>query len=359
MELHSFAWYPAPRKQSALVINIKVKIKINKEISFDLYKKLEIVDNFSNFLNGQINDISFGKGVNSMSIVLNCVDPEMGIAQDFETGILIYVKYTKSKKNLEFDFKLNHTEVKNTNTEEELLNVVSTGLQKSLVKLKELGIQYFDITKFETEFKLSIDRFNKTDYTHQNDPFNYELSKDISTTNYKMKEVVFWEIIEQSREESNDYNNQLKIIIEKLGKLDENEIIGFEFTFRKVLAKSAHYNIMAAVKIINDFGSDDNSLYFRCRLIAEGKDMYNSAIKNPETLISLRLQEIEFGGEEMLYLADAAFIEKFGENTDKELPRNRALNYLNYDEGEELKGVDWKEEELPFKYPKLWKKFKR
>lgn len=173
-----------------------------------------------------------------------------------------------------------------------------------------------------------------------------------------MNELVFWEIIEQSKEESRDFLHQIELLINKLSFLEESEIIEFEYRFREALSKSALYNIMAAVKIINGYVSDDSFLYFRCRLIAEGKELFHKAMENPEVIAENDIQEIEFGGEEMLYVADQAFIKQFGENTEKELPRDVAFDYLNYDEGEEIKGEDWKEEELPFKYPELWNRYK-
>lgn len=173
-----------------------------------------------------------------------------------------------------------------------------------------------------------------------------------------MNELVFWEIIEQSREESRDFLHQIELLINKISFLEESKIIEFEYRLREALLKSARYNIMAAAKIVNSYVSDDSFLYFRCRLIAEGKEIFHKAMENPEVIAKSNIQELEFGGEEMLYVADQAFIKKFGEDTEKELPRDKAFDYLNYDEGNEIKGEDWKEEELPFKYPELWKRYK-
>lgn len=173
-----------------------------------------------------------------------------------------------------------------------------------------------------------------------------------------MNELIFWEIIEQSKEENRDFSHQVELLIAKLSSLNESEIIEFEYRFRETLLESARYNIMAAAKIINDYVSDDSFLYFRCRLIAEGKEFFYKAIENPEVITENNIHELEYGGEEMLYVSDHAFIKKFGEDTEKKLPRDIAFDYLNYDEGEEIKGEDWKEEELSFKYPKLWKRYK-
>ncbi len=173
-----------------------------------------------------------------------------------------------------------------------------------------------------------------------------------------MNKKVFWEIIEQSKEESENFSHQVKLLISKLSQLEESRIISFEYRLREVISELARYNIMAVAKIVNDYVSDDSFLYFRCRLIAEGKEFLYKVIENPDIIAEYDIQDLELGGEEMLYIADHAFIKKFGEDTEKELPRDVAFDYLNYDGFEEIKGEDWKEEDLPVKYPELWNRYK-
>lgn len=171
-----------------------------------------------------------------------------------------------------------------------------------------------------------------------------------------MTEIVFWKIIAQSKEERTNFTNQIEILTNQISLLEERDIIEFEYILREVLAKSYHFNILAAAKIVYGYVSDDDFLYFRCRLIAEGKELFLKSIKNPEIIPKIDLIELE--GEDMLYITDNAFIKKFGSETEKELPRDIAIDYLNYDDGYEIKGENWKEHELKIKYPKLWKKYR-
>lgn len=332
-----------------------MKIKFTKETTLDLFKKLNFLEDLSELFT----QYSCGAGIDAVYVCLHSLDPEFGIWRDFETGLVIHKKYTKSKKTLEFSYKLNHKQVTEAHTRGEVLAIILEGFKKSYNEIKTLNITDFDVDKFYSVVASVIKDFAQKDYVPKERLFVAQIKEKKERPNEaKMKEIIFWEILEQSKEERKDYINQIQILIEKLSKLDEKQIIGFEFTLRSIIAESAHYNIMAATKIINDFASDDNFLYLRCRLIAEGKDVYYNAIENPETLANPQIQEIEFGGEEMLSVADQAFIKKFGENTEKELPRDIAFDYLNYDEGEEIKGEDWKEDELPLKYPKLWERYK-
>lgn len=60
-------------------------------------------------------------------------------------------------------------------------------------------------------------------------------------------------------------------------------------------------------------------------------------------------------GEALLYVADNAFLSKFGEETEKILPRDYASEIIDYD-GDDypVEGDDWEEADLPGRYPKLW-----
>jgi len=224
-----------------------------------------------------------------------------------------------------------------------------------------MNIKDFDVDKFYSVVISTIEEFAKNEYVPKERIFIYQPEGNTNeiSKNDKMSERVFWELIEQAKEENKNFTDRIEALVIKLSKLSEKQIIGFEYTFREMLAKSAHYNILAAAKIISGQVSDDSFLYFRCRLMAEGNYLYFKAIETPDYIAEANVREIEFGGEEMLSVADQAFILKNGEDTDKELPRDVAYNYYNYDEGEEIIGKEWKDEDLPKRYPLLWNKYRR
>jgi hypothetical protein len=345
-------------EKCTLAARIKyMKIVISKEISRDLSVKLQLVNPFSKFANRRLKDISFGKGVNDLYIMINSMNPEIGF-REFETGVLIHSKYVKSKKYLEFDYKLNHKQIIDAANDHELIDLIGSGLQKALIKIREIEIQYFDVDRFENEMMYLIEQFKLADYHDPNDVFQFQGLSENTSPPHKMDSKLFWDLVDQSKKLGKDYSDQIKILINKLSELEEDEIIGFEFTLRDVLSESAHYNILAAAKIINDFVSDDDFLYLRCRLIAEGKELYYQSIENPEILATTESQYLEIGGEEILSVSDFAFEKKMGSNTDKEMPRDVAFDYLNYDTGEEIKGNAWREADLPVKYPKLWGRYR-
>lgn len=177
----------------------------------------------------------------------------------------------------------------------------------------------------------------------------------------KMDKAEFWKIIEYSIAKSNDNKlEQEKIIIERLSMYNPEQIIEFEIIFRQLIIQADDFKIMAAQKIIEDYVSDDSYLYFRCWLIGKGEKIYMEALKNPDSLSSNINQDEESYFENLLYVATNAYKIKTGKKEeDESFPRDIAIGKgLDYDFGAPpTKGVDWKEEELPTLYPKLWKLF--
>ncbi|WP_433831861.1 DUF4240 domain-containing protein [Flavobacterium anhuiense] len=181
--------------------------------------------------------------------------------------------------------------------------------------------------------------------------------------NDKMDKTEFWKIIEYSIAKSNnDRSQQEKVIIEKLATYNPEQIIEFEVIFRQLIIEADDFKIMAVQKIIEGYVSDDSFLYFRCWLIGKGEKIYTETLKNPEFLAGNIYEdedELHYF-EELMYVATDAYKIKTGKKEEDEtFPRDIAIGKgLDYDFGPyQTKGVDWKEEELPKTYPKLWEKF--
>ncbi len=178
----------------------------------------------------------------------------------------------------------------------------------------------------------------------------------VSTPSTPLVECRFWSFIDKSRAMTApdvDTQRQCEHVSELLAAMSEEVIVGFELTLRSLIRKANHFKVMAACKICEGHVSDDSYLYFRAGLVSFGRDVYYAALEDPDVCAEALVLNTE--GEDVLYIADNAFIKKFGEDTDKPLPRDLAIDYLNYDfDLDEPTGEDWTEEELPQKYPRLW-----
>ena len=155
-----------------------------------------------------------------------------------------------------------------------------------------------------------------------------------------MSEAGFWKLIRRSIDASDGtIEGQTSYLEESLATKSEKEIIGFELTLRDMLRESYHYNVMALLKIVDGLVTDDPLLYFRCRLILSGQDTFHTVIEDPNNLTE-RLDS-DMAAEDLLHVADKAFIRKFGEDTDKTLPRDVGLAYSDYDAYYPMLGEAW------------------
>jgi len=177
----------------------------------------------------------------------------------------------------------------------------------------------------------------------------------------KMDKDEFWKIIDYSIANSkNDKLEKEKIIVEKLSAYSPEQIIEFEIILRQLIIQADDFKTMAAQKIIEDYVSDDSYLYFRCWLIGKGEEIYKGTIRNPDFLSDRIAQDDDFYFEGLLYVATSAYKIRTGiKEEDESFPRDVAIRKgLDYDFGAPpTKGVDWKEEDLPRTYPKLWRLF--
>jgi hypothetical protein len=170
----------------------------------------------------------------------------------------------------------------------------------------------------------------------------------------------FWSLIDDAVRVSRGVDAlKESFLVVELKKLSLSEIIDFEIVFRKLVIDADTYKVMAALKIIEGFVSDDSYLYFRCWLIGQGKATYTETLRNPDYLASIvPIGELCFW-EGLMYVATIAYSNKTGKEEDENFPREIALGLdLDYDNGAPpTKGTDWKEDQLPNILPKLWAKF--
>jgi hypothetical protein len=166
----------------------------------------------------------------------------------------------------------------------------------------------------------------------------------------------FWEIIGLGNLTYEDTSN-VDIIITKLASYSEEDIIGFEIIFRQLLDEADDFGIVAIQKIIFGIVSDDSYLYFRCWLIAQGKDFFNKCLANGDSIVE-RLQNEQLPSfEDILYISTESFKRKTEiDFEDEQFPRSVALSKgYDYDfNSPRTKGKKIKMSDLPKKFPQLW-----
>lgn len=338
-----------------------MRFGITQTVSFDISNRLKSLNTVSDFLDKEFSSKNYGAGLSSFLIGVNCSNPEMLIpSRDFETGFLLDKKYTKSKKSFECSVKLNYGEVLSA-TENQLIDIVSQALLRTYSEVESLDIKNFEIGNFYSDLKNLLNERGwlreAAKFSRGTIPQVQKKDRTSFSDAEKMQEASFWELIEKARADSqSNLYDQIEIITDRLSKRDEKDIIGFECTLRELLMRAYHYNVMAVQKIVEGSVSDDSFLYFRCKLILYGRMTFENAINNPNHIFE-RIDPA-VSGEPLLTVADTAFKLKFGDDTEKILPRDYASNVIDYDFGEyEVQGKDWNEEDIPKRYSKLWKSY--
>jgi len=131
-----------------------------------------------------------------------------------------------------------------------------------------------------------------------------------------LDEPRYWAIVEESRS-IEDQEKRLNFLLKCLQELEPEDIIGFYLRTNKLLFDAYTNDLWCAAYIMNDGCSDDGFAYFRCWLIASGKEIYYRALNNPDTLADhLRGDEDDYDFEQFWYLALHAFEKKTGERAN-------------------------------------------
>jgi hypothetical protein len=273
--------------------------------------------------------------------------------------VVVRKKYTKSERLLEVQFYLSHREVTSCDPDSDrFVEILKRGALATYGEVKALRIKDFDVDAFYRDIGDLVDKrgWIKEPEKYKRPPVRVSIPPNIGRQRGRpMPEEHFWKFVQQSIDASKgSLDRQIAYLEESLATRSAREIVGFELALRDLIRKSHHYNVVAPLRVIDGTGTvmDDPYLYFRCRLILYGRDIFYTAIEDPNRLPHKLNSDI--AAEDLLYVADNAFLRKFGQDTDKELPRSVGSNYSDYDlVGYPVLGTPWDETDFPERYAAL------
>ena len=163
-----------------------------------------------------------------------------------------------------------------------------------------------------------------------------------------MTEDQFWSFIAKSREKSTECEGQAAELAWLLSAQPAAEIQSFDDIFAAKRADAYRWNLWGAAYLINGGCSDDGFEYFRCWLIGQGREVYERALADPDSLAEvLTGDEDDVECEDLLYAADKAHEDLIG---DPLPPRT-------YSGPPEPQGSEWDEDDLPEMFPRLAARF--
>jgi hypothetical protein len=132
-----------------------------------------------------------------------------------------------------------------------------------------------------------------------------------------------------------------------LEKFEPAKIIEWNHIFDRLAARACTVDLWGAAYLINGGASDDGFYYFRCWLIGMGREVYEAAVANPDSLAAVVVPGIDAEAE-IYGAAHSAWMAVTG-NPD-------TVPYPARKEQAELHGEDWNfndDEEVRRRLPRL------
>ncbi|KUF15350.1 DUF4240 domain-containing protein [Streptomyces silvensis] len=170
-----------------------------------------------------------------------------------------------------------------------------------------------------------------------------------------MDETEFWEIVDSTREAAEgDPEDQAELVVDKLLEYDPDSVLDFARHFEARYNRAYRWDLWGAAWILLDGASDDAFDYFRCWLIGQGREVFEGAVHDPDSLAELLDDfddEIDGDGEELGYAADEAYERMTGVVAPD-------LGITPAPPEPEGTPVDFEDDAaLARLYPKLWERF--
>lgn len=167
----------------------------------------------------------------------------------------------------------------------------------------------------------------------------------------------FWGIVRDSRAGfdpgllDGNMDEQLRRLEALLAGMAPEMILAFQRELDQRMSESYRWDLWGAAYVIEGGCSDDGFTDFRSWLISMGRDVYDAALRDPESLLDVAdadgVEVTSF--EEFQYVPRQVYEEKTGQDmpdTDVERPTDPI-------------GEEWSEDsdDLARRFPKLWAKY--
>jgi hypothetical protein len=160
-----------------------------------------------------------------------------------------------------------------------------------------------------------------------------------------------WKLIDTTRKAAGgDVSKQADLLVEILVKRTIDEIFAFDAIWDDLMDNAYDAALWDAADIIGCSCSDDGFWDFRGWLIAQGREVYENALADPESLVDMIDVDDDGKHGALIYATMTAYEQKTGQT----MPPNKYPTDYHYPH---LKGMHWPEENRKERFPKLAAKF--
>jgi Protein of unknown function (DUF4240) len=190
--------------------------------------------------------------------------------------------------------------------------------------------------------------------------FGGDSSNNLTKTSEMLDENLYWQIVQESLNNSETQDEQQEYLVTRLQKLNPKDIVGFRLRTDKFLYDTYNSEMWCAGYIMNGGCSDDSFEYFRNWVVSRGKDVYYKAKQNPDTLIEQVEEDAEFYDfEDFWYVALNAFKNKTGKDLydfiDDDNFKFKEGHYPNFDFTWEEENPESMKAICPNLFDRMWK----
>ncbi|HEX4611245.1 MAG TPA: DUF4240 domain-containing protein [Urbifossiella sp.] len=112
-----------------------------------------------------------------------------------------------------------------------------------------------------------------------------------------MTETEFWDHVRAARPRRYDPDAHAEALAGRLAKLPEGEILDFVHHWAAASARAYRRDLWAAAYLINAGCSDDGFQYFRWWLVLQGRETFDAALVDPDTLADILDGETDMEAE--------------------------------------------------------------
>jgi hypothetical protein len=158
----------------------------------------------------------------------------------------------------------------------------------------------------------------------------------------------FWKIIHDAQG-APDADQQVEHIGNTLENLPAEAVIDFERCLRSLFSRAYTNSLWGAAYLINGGCSDDGFDYFQGWLVLQGENVFEAALRDPDSLADYNGTEENVEGEDLLYVAARAYEKLTGTEIDAAIPDEVPPRDLGDD--------DWDfddDAQMKARYPKLF-----
>ena len=131
----------------------------------------------------------------------------------------------------------------------------------------------------------------------------------------------FWTLIDRTNRSAADIDDRIEDLREILSRRSTEDVVAFDRRFTETLDRAYSYDLWGAAYVIQGGCSDDGFWDFRSALISMGKDVFERALADPDSLESLSEEAIdELYAEGFQYVAGGIYEDRTGSLLERAQP---------------------------------------